>query len=61
MEADLRRYIMNAGRFVVPLICIAFIVLGLFKLGDGENTWGVIFTFIGLINLIRWWKNRKSQ
>lgn len=52
---------MNAGRFVVPLICIAFIVLGLFKLGDGGNTWGVIFTFIGLINLIRWWKNRKSQ
>ena len=52
---------MNLGRFIVPVICLAFIALGVSKLGDGSNTWGVIFTFIGAINLIRWWKNRKNQ
>ncbi|MBP3383931.1 MAG: hypothetical protein J6M22_00530 [Firmicutes bacterium] len=52
---------MNPGRIIVFLICVAFIVLGVSKLAAGDNTWGVIFTFIGLMNLIRWWKNRKSQ
>ncbi len=52
---------MNPGRIVVFLICIALIVLGVAKLANGDNTWGVIFAFIGLMNLIRWWKGRKTQ